>query len=83
MMSKLLGLMDALFNPSKANPPAMDASPMTAMTFLSFCSCFSCVAMAMPNAADMELEACPAMKASYSLSAGFGNPLNPLSLRQV
>jgi len=31
----------------------------------------------------MELEACPAMKASYSLSAGFGNPLNPLSLRQV
>ena len=54
---------------------------LTICLILSYC--FSCVAMAMPNAADIELDACPAMKASYSLSAGFGNPLNPLSLRQV
>ena len=46
---------------------------------------------AIPNAADIEFEACPAANVSYSLSDGLGKPLNPpnflfvtnLSLRPV
>ena len=34
MMSMSLGLDDTLFKPSKARPPLMAPSPMTATTFL-------------------------------------------------
>ena len=82
IISKLLGLIAALFKPSNANPPDMDASPITAITFWSF-SCFRLAATAIPKAAEIELDACPAIKASYSLSLGFGKPLIPLNLRFV
>ena len=39
--------------------------------------------MAIPNAAEMLLLACPAMKASYSLSAGVGKGAIPLNCRLV
>ena len=35
------------------------------------------------EAADMELDACPAVNVSYSLSPGFGKPLRPPFLRFV
>ncbi len=38
-------------------------------------------ALAMPNAAEMLTDECPAPKASYSLSAMRGKPLMPPSLR--
>ena len=72
-----LGLDDTLFRPSKASPPLMAPSPMTATTFL-FLS-----ATAMPNAAEMLFEACPQTKASYSLSSGEGKGRMPPSLRLV
>ena len=34
-------------------------------------------ARAMPNAADTELDAWPAMKASWTLSSGLGKPASP------
>jgi hypothetical protein len=67
--------MEVLFNPSKAKPPVMAPSPITATTFLF--SPFIRAAIAIPNAAEMEVEACPVPKASYSLSLMRGNPLMP------
>ena len=58
-MSMSLGHDDTLFNPSKASPPLMAPSPMTATTL-----CWWPRAMAMPRAAEMLFEACPQMKAS-------------------
>ena len=55
-MSKLLLLAAALFNPSNANPPAIEASPITAITLRRF-SPFRREEIAMPRAAEMELEA--------------------------
>ena len=37
--------------------------------------------MAMPKAAEMEVDECPVPKASYSLSKREGNPLNPSKQR--
>ena len=53
----------------------MAPSPMTATTWRS--SFFISAATAMPNAAEMELEAWPQTKESYSLSSGEGNGLMP------
>ena len=56
MISRLFAVDEALFNPSKASPPLMDPSPITATTWRSF-SPFLSAATAIPNAAEMELEA--------------------------
>ena len=78
MMSRSFGLDEALLRPSKASPPDMAPSPMTATTLrLSF------DATAMPSAAEMLFEAWPQMKASYSLSSGEGKGFRPPSLRLV
>ncbi len=61
----------------------MDASPITATTLRPGVSAFMREATAMPRAAEMELEACPAEKVSYSLSSGLGKPLSPPNLRLV
>ncbi len=82
MISRLLGLLDALFNPSNASPPLIEASPMTATVLRCSCPGVVLSAMAIPKAAEMEFEACPATKVSYSLSFGFGKPLSPPSLRK-
>ena len=61
------------------NQEAIDihhASPMMATTLRS-------PPTFIPSAAEMEFEACPAMKASYSLSAGLVNGLSPLNCRFV
>ena len=39
MISRLLGVLATLFSPSKASPPEMEASPITATTCLCGCSC--------------------------------------------
>ena len=82
MINRLFGFDEALFSPSKARPPVMAPSPITAMTWRSF-SPFKAEATDIPKAAEIELEACPAIKASYSLSEGFGKPLIPPNLRSV
>lgn len=60
----LFGVLAALLMPSKARPPDIDASPITATMLRRGVSPCRVVATAMPRAADMELEACPAMKVS-------------------
>ncbi len=56
----LRSMAPAWFKPSKARPAVMEPSPMTATT-----SCFSSArsrAMAMPSAAEMDVEECPTPK---------------------
>ena len=57
----------------------MAPSPMTATTLRR--SPRSSAALAMPKAAEIETEAWPPPKASYSLSAMRGKPLMPPSCR--
>ena len=82
MMSRSFGEDDTLLMPSKASPPLIAPSPMTATTWRSSCPVFF-AATAMPSAAEMELEACPHVNVSYSLSRGEGNGRSPFSLRLV
>ena len=77
MISRSLGEDDTLLRPSNARPPDMAPSPMTATTCLSASVCFA--ATAIPNAADMLLEAWPHVNVSYSDSSGDGNGLMPWS----
>ena len=79
--SKLASVTPAWFKPSKAIPLAIDASPITAICCLL--SPFNCEAMAIPNAAEMDVDECPTPKASYALSSRFGKPLNPPNCRLV
>ena len=82
MISRSLGDELTLLSPSKARPPLMAPSPITATTcrlpfaFTSPLSlrstCALCSATAIPSAAEMLFEACPQVKVSYSLSAGEG-----------
>ncbi len=65
-----------LFSPSNANPAVIEPSPIIATVCLS--SSLISEPMAMPSAADIEVELCPVPKASYSLSLRFGKPLMPL-----
>ncbi|OPZ43711.1 MAG: hypothetical protein BWY95_02177 [Bacteroidetes bacterium ADurb.BinA104] len=60
----------------------MAPSPITATTRLDVLP-LRLLATAIPRAADMELEACPLVKESYSLSSGEGNGLSPPNLRLV
>ena len=73
---------EALFSPSNANPPLMEPSPITA-TIWRPVSPFLSAATAMPKAAEMELDACPQVNVSYSLSAGEGKGHSPFSFRLV
>lgn len=50
-------LIDALLSPSNASPPLIEASPITATTLRRGLSLFSSEAIAIPRAAEMELEA--------------------------
>ena len=61
---------------SKAMPPVIEPSPITAMWLRLSLPC-RCAATAIPNAAEMEVEECPVPKESYSLSDIFGKPLIP------
>ena len=63
IINRLLLVDEALFNPSKASPPLMLPSPITATTWRSF-SPFLAAATAIPKAAEIELEACPQAKVS-------------------
>ena len=61
IISRLLGVEEALFNPSKARPPLMEPSPITATTW-RLSSPFRAAATAIPNAAEIEFDACPHVK---------------------
>ena len=78
IMSRLFDVADALFSPSKASPPLMEPSPMMATTW-RLASPFLAAATAIPRAAEIELEACPHVKVSYSLSSGDGKGRIPPS----
>ncbi len=71
----------AWFIASNAIPAVMAPSPITA-TDLRFSPLYF-AAMAIPSAADMEVDEWPTPKVSYSLSLRFGKPLKPLYLRLV
>ena len=79
MMRMSLSVVDTLFRPSKASPPDMAPSPMTATTLRSV----PLAATAIPRAAEMLFEACPHIKVSYSLSSGVGKGRMPPNLRLV
>ncbi|MNI37098.1 hypothetical protein D3C73_911720 [compost metagenome] len=68
-------LSPASFNASNAIPPVRAPSPITATTlfFLPKTS----LALAIPNAAEIEVEECPVSKESYILSPLLGKPLSP------
>ena len=82
MIRMSFGVDDTLLRPSKARPPLMAPSPITATTcLLAFPVFFA--ATAMPSAAEMLLEAWPHVNVSYSLSNGVGNGRTPPNLRLV
>ena len=56
-------------------PAVIAPSPITATTLRSSPCCAS--AMAMPSAAEIEVEECPTPKVSYSLSSRLGNGATP------
>ena len=82
MMSRLLGVVEALLSPSNASPPLIEPSPMTATTLRSGLSSLS-AATDMPSAALIELLAWPHVKVSYSLSLGVGKGARPWKWRLV
>ncbi len=65
----------ALLSASYAMPPVIDPSPMMPTTLWSLPSWVR--AAAMPSAADNDVVAWPAPKASYGLSSRFRNPDRP------
>ena len=71
-----------MFIASKAMPPVIAPSPMTAMQ-LFCCLPFWDLPTLMPSAAEIEVVECPAPKQSYSLSALFWKPLRPPCCRKV
>ena len=76
-ITKFLVHAHAFSIPSKAKPPVKAPSPITAMTRASFFK--SSFAASKPTAAEIEVDACPAPKLSYSLSEIFGKPEIPPS----
>ena len=66
----------AWFMASNAIPAVMDPSPITATDFLSS-SPLCLAAMAIPKAAEIEVDECPTPNVSYSLSLLLGKPLKP------
>ena len=84
-MSRLFLSMEVLFSPSNANPPVIAPSPMIATTLRLIASSpfasrlIASSPISIPNAAEILLLACPAMNASYSLSAGVGKGAMPLN----
>ena len=71
-------MLPALLRASKAKPPDKAPSPII-LTTLNL-SLSKSLLTAIPSAAEMEVDACPAPKTSNSLSERFKKPLNPLYL---
>jgi len=65
----------ALFSASKAMPALIAPSPITATT--ARLSALRFAAMAMPSAAEIEVDECAVPKVSYSLSTRRGKPAMP------
>ena len=79
--SKFLFDLPALFKASKATPPVIEPSPITAAIFSLPPD--KSLAQAIPNAMETDVELCPAVKVSYSLSLGFGKPEIPFNCLRV
>jgi len=71
----------AWFSPSKAMPPVIEPSPITAITLLW--RSFRSRATASPSAAEMEVDEWPTSKQSCGDSARLGKPLIPPMVRSV
>ena len=71
----------ALFSASKAMPAVMAPSPMMATALRAEPCCLA--AMAMPSAAEIEVDECAVPKVSYSLSSRRGKPLRPPYCRRL
>ena len=68
-MIKLLCNSLAKSNPSNASPPLKEPSPITAIIFSL--SPFKSLAFTNPEAKLIEVDVCPTLKKSCSLSSGF------------
>ena len=66
----------AWFSASKAMPAVIAPSPITATTRRVVAGALQ-LAIAMPSAAEIEVEEWPTPKVSYSLSSRFGNGATP------
>ncbi len=71
--------MPALLSASKAMPALIAPSPITATTLLASPSRFA--AIAMPSAAEIDVDECAVPKVSYSLSERRGKPDGPPAIR--
>ena len=71
----------ALFMASKAMPALMAPSPMMAMQLRS--SPFCLAAIAIPKAAEIDVDECAVPKVSYSLSSRRGKPDKPPNCRKL
>ena len=74
-------ILAALLNASYAIPPVKEPSPITDTTILFFP--LSVLAIAIPRPAEMDVELCPVLKASQSLSDVLGKPAMPPNLRRL
>jgi hypothetical protein len=79
MTSKSASSEPALLSASKAMPALIAPSPITATTLRD--SPLRCAAIAMPSAAEIEVEEWAVPKVSYSLSVRRGNPEGPPAMR--
>ena len=77
----LVLLYPASFNASSAIPPVKAPSPITAITLLVLPSIS--LALAIPNAADIDVLLCPVLKQSISDSLVFGKPAIPSNFLNV
>ena len=71
--------MPALFSASKAMPALIAPSPITATTLRL--SPLRFAAIAMPSAAEIDVDECAVPKVSYSLSVRRGKPDGPPAIR--
>jgi hypothetical protein len=73
--------MPALLSASNAMPALIAPSPITAITRRS--SPLRCAAIAMPSAAEIEVDECAVPNVSYSLSERRGKPDGPPAIRNL
>jgi len=76
---RMSSITPAWFSASKAMPPVSAESPITAMAWRASPRSFA--AMAMPSAAEIEVDECAVPKASYSDSSRRGKPEMPPAWR--
>ena len=72
MIKLELSSLPATFNASIASPPDNEPSPIIAITFLF--SPFKSLALTKPEASEIDVDVCPTLNKSCSLSSGLVYP---------